>query len=267
MSTIDEKRVYADKVGKREVYAAAKLGVAVASVADDRLGGFELALQCDARDVAAMEGRVAVATDEDVLVGGDDDFTETGFGPATAVGFDGGTLLAASEGGRIARREGEDWTTVGTLDAEIRAIDGDLLATSDGVFRVREADVLGVGLADASDISTPGIPLAATSSGLYRLGNGWMDELDGDFRAVAVDSASEPGSIERAHAATQDSVFAFHDDEWHERDLPVDERVVDIAVSGAIYAITDAGTLLIDAGDGWRAHPLGLRDARRLAVA
>lgn len=268
MTTIEEKRVYGEKAGKREVYVASGLGLAVASVADDRLGGVELAWRGDARDVATRGSRVALATAEDVLASADGaDFEATGFGPATAVGFDGDGLLAAGEDGRIDWLAGDDWTTVGTLDADVRAIDGDLLATSDGVFRVREADVRAVGLADARDVSTPGVPLAATASGLYKLGNGWMDERDGDFRAVAADPATEPGSLDGAHAAIPEAVIAFQDGAWRERGLPVEERVVGLAVSGAVYAVTDAGTLLIDAGDGWRAHPLGLREVRRVAVA
>jgi hypothetical protein len=288
MTTLEEKRVYGEQTGKREVYVASGLGLAVASVADDRLGGVELAWRGDARDVTTRDGGVAVATDADVLVAADgDDFEVTDFGPATAVEFDGETPLAAGEDGRVARRGDDDWTTVGTLDAEVRAIDGDLLATSEGMVRVREArqrraserasgegrpasreaDLQAVGLADARDVSTSGLPLAATASGLYKLGNGWMDELDGDFRAVAADPATEPGSLERAHAATPEAVFASRDGAWRERDLPADERVVALAVSGAVYAVTEAGTLLIDAGDGWRAHPLGVREVRQVAVA
>ena len=268
MTTIEEKRVYGEKTGKREVYVASGLGLAVASVADDRLGGFELAWRGDARDVATHGDQIAVATDGDVLVAKEEsDFEPTDFGPATAVGFDGESLLAAGEDGKIASRVDDDWTTVGTLDAEIRAIDGDLLATSEGVVRVREADLQAVGLADAWDVSMPGVPLAATASGLYKLGNGWMDELTGDFRAVAADPASKSGSLVGAHAATPKAVFVAGNNGWRERDPPVEERVVALAVSGAVYAVTDAGTLLIDAGDGWRIHSLGLQNVRRMAVA
>lgn len=280
MTTIDEKRVYSDKSGKLEILVATEIGVVVVDVSADRIGGFGIEHRCTAYGVAVGEGTVAVATDEDVLVG--TDFATTGFGPAAAVGFDGDALFAANEAGWFARYDGEvdadaadaadaetgdeaipanadEWTEFGTVE-DVRAIDGPLVAAADGVYRIDDGGVNHAGLDDARDVAGHGTPLVATGDGLYTLGNGWMEVLDGPFRAVASDG-------ERAHAVSSTELYAREAGEWSTVDLPTDEPVVDVAYGeGVVFAVTEAGTFLLDAGDGWRSQALGLHGVAELAV-
>ncbi|WP_224270386.1 HVO_0234 family beta-propeller protein [Haloprofundus salinisoli] len=258
MPTIDEKRVYADKTGKTELFVAAALGVVVVDVSDDRIGGFGIDRRCTALDVATDGSRVAVATDDAVLLDGDGEgFEEMGFGSAVAVGFDGEALLAADESGRVARRpvdaadDSRTWTVVGEVENP-QAMDGALVAAADGVYRVDGEGLSHVGLDDARDVSAAGVPLAATGSGLYALGNGWMEALSGSFRVVASDGR-------RAHAVGDGRVFSrTEENEWETVDVPVDDLVAGVAYGPATYAVTEAGTLLLDVGDGWRSQTLGL---------
>jgi hypothetical protein len=267
MPTAREKRVYVAQSDTVEAYVAAELGVAVARVSGDKVGEFSLVERCSARDVAATARGVAAATDEDVLVGDADGFAETGFGPAVAVtSYDGGAL-AAGEDGRVAHHDG-DWTTVGTVDADVRALDADLVAAADGVHRLTDDGLAPAGLDDARDVAAAGVPHAATPSGLYHLGNGWMDAVSEDFSVVASDPVTaSAGELGRAHAATADALYAHGDGDWHPVDLPVEESVAGVAYAAeAPVVLTTAGTLAVDAGDGFRHRSLGLRDARALAV-
>ncbi|AXG05350.1 hypothetical protein DU500_02285 [Haloplanus rubicundus] len=254
--TIDEKRVYADRTGADEVLIAADQGVVAVSLSDDRVGEFGLDHRAAARDVAAAGDRRAVATDADVLVG---DYDPTDFGPAVAVGFDGDALLAAGPDGRIARL-GDGWTTLGDVEAP-RAVDGGMIAAESGVHQVVGDDLRNVGLDGVHDVHGRGMPLAATDDGLYRLGNGWMVERDGAFGVVSADSADD-----RAHAAGEGGLFAREAvGEW----VPVDVPAVPVDVGytdAATVAVTETGTLLADAGDGWRTRELGVTGVRRLAV-
>lgn len=249
---ITEKRVYADREGKTDAFLATGAGLARVSVSADQIGEFGLERRGEVTDVAADEGRLAVAA-EDVLVATDDGFAETGFGPATAVGFDGDAVLAAGDE-RVARYD-DGWTTTAELD-EVRALDGDLVATADGVVRI---DGTSVGLTDARDVAAGEPPLAATGDGLYHLGNGWMRDVGGDFRGVAVDG-------ERAGAATADALYERVDGEWREREVPL-SAVADVThAPDAVYAVSPDGTFAVDAGDGWRTRALGLPEVRALVV-
>jgi len=274
--SIDEKRVYGAKTGTTAVFVATGAGLARVEVSDDLVGEFGLVHRGGVRDVTGSEGRLAVATDDDVRLGTGDAFRPTGFGPAAAVGWHEGALHAAG-GGRVARFDpdgdptaGEaddpvagDWTTRCELP-DVRALVGGMVAAAEGLFRL---DGTHLGLADARD-AAPDVPLAATGDGLYYLGNGWMDALPGDFRAVA---AAPDG---RAHAATPDALHVrapdadgYGPDAWAAADLPVPGRVVDVAHGpDATYAVTAEGTVLANAGDGWRDRSVGLPDVRRLAV-
>lgn len=255
-STLDEKRVYGEKTGGTELYVASSLGVAVVSVSADLVGEFTLARRCTARDVAAGPDRLAVATDQDVLVSEEGGYTETGFGPAVAVGADGGRLLAADPDGEIGSYDG-DWTALGAT-GDVRAIDGGLVAARDGVYRVGDG-VSGVGLSDVRDVAARGTPLAATGDGLYYLGPGWAKALDGSFEVVA-------RAGERAHAATSDALYERGGDDWTEREVPVENAIADVTHGEGIYAVTEDGTVLVDAGDGWRDRALGLRDVTGIAI-
>lgn len=251
--SIDEKRVYADKAGTTTAFVATGAGVARVEVSAELVGEFALAERCTAGDVAADAGRLAVATAEDVLVGTGDGFRATGFGPADAVGYHDG-LLAAGEG-RLARYA-DGWDTLAELD-DVRAIDGGLVATADGLHR---PDGTHVGLESASDVATADGPLAATESGLYYLANGWMTALEGAFDVVAA-------GADTAHAASGDTLYEREaSGEWTSVALPVAEPIAGVAYADATYVVTENGTFLANAGDGWRHRSLGLPNVAGVAV-
>ena len=298
-SSLDEKRVYADSEGATTAFVASGAGVARVEVSADIVGEFTLQRRCTARDVAASTGRLAVATAGDVLVGTTDGLEPTGFGPATAVDYHDGPVAAGE--GRLARY-GDGWETLTRL-ADVRAIDGDLVAAADGVHRL---DGTPLGLEAVDDVSTAGRPLAATDAGLYYLANGWMTAVEESFRVVARDAdggmahaagerlyereaerseaSDEPSGRREARAkraprtgerraeraASTDHSEGRHasreDGEWRPVELPVDERVTGIAYGAATYAVTAAGTFLADAGDGWRHRSLGLPDVTGIVV-
>src|SRR5699024_3304183 len=162
-------------------------------------------------------------------------------------------LVAAAPDGTVARREDDRWIEYDTLES-VRAIDGDLIAAADGAYRLVDGDLDYVGLDDVRDVAG-GTPRAATATGLYRLGNGWLDELDGDFEMVA-------DGPEGAHAATADRLYAF-DGDWNPVS-GIERSVVDVARGQ--YAVCADGTLLSATGDEWRAHPLGAGTARALVA-
>ena len=265
MSTIEEKRVFGERGGDTAVHLATETGVVRVSVAADRIGTFGLERRCVARDLAVVDGTLAVATDEDVLFG--DEATE--FGPALAVGGTDVPIAADSEG-RIARYDGGEWTDLGTVE-DVRAIDGDLIATPGGVHRAGPT-LQHVGLDDVNDVSTPGVPLAATTERLYRLGNGWMEELEGAFELVAADRRSSPGELERTCALAGDRLFVHEagddresgDGAWRPVDLPATPAT--IAVADSLFFATEDGRLFVDAGDGWRSQALGLGGVSAMVV-
>ncbi|QLD85330.1 hypothetical protein HWV23_06175 [Natronomonas halophila] len=247
--TIDEKRVYDEKAGATTAYVGTSAGLARVNVSDDIVGEFSLEYRGEVVDVAA-DGRLAVATPTDVLLETEEGFAETGFGPATAVGFDDG-LLTAGEG-RLARYD-DGWETVAEID-DVRAISGGLVAAAGGVYRT---DGTPVGLDAANDVAADSDLLAATDEGLYYLANGWMQAREGIFSVVAATEG-------RAHAATAEELFAratsdeSEGGDWEPVDLPVDGRIAGVAYDEATYAVTEDGTFLANAGDGWRHRSLGL---------
>ena len=286
MEDLAEDRVYDAKAGKQVVYAATGIGVVTVEASRERVGRFGLDHRCEARDLASGgdpengdvpadgDRLLAVATDEDVLVFDGEEYTETGFGPAVAVGFDENDLLAAGPDGELGRvghaveafgsgGAGEaEWLAVADVDGAVRAIDGPLVATSDGVYRFTADGIFDVGLADVRDVVGTETPRAATSDGLYRLGNGWMDELEGGFEVV---TAGENG---RAHAATDEMLYELDPasgPDWTRREIPV-APVVDVTYGEGVYALAADGTFLIDRGDGWARRNLGVPDAAALAV-
>jgi len=195
-----------------------------------------------------------------VLVSTDGGFADTGFGPATAVGYDTEGLLAAGDG-RVARYADGAWHDLGTV-TDVRAIDGALVAAADGVFSLPECDYLG--LEDVTDVA-PGY--AATAGGLYARGDtDWTEVRSGHHGAVAADG-------ERAHAADSDSLLELVDGEWRPCELPVHERVVDVTHGADTYAVTEAGTFLVETDDdatadgrgGWRSRSLGVPEVAGVA--
>lgn len=267
--SLDEKRVYAGESGVETVFVSASMGVASVSVSGSQIGRFGLDLQCEARDIAADGGNVAVAATEGVFVddGRDAGFQDTGFGPTTAVTIHDGVVFAAAENGIVGRFDGE-WTNIGRVDGTVHAMDGDLVGTDSGVVRIVGDDLEPAGLRDVVDVSAPGVPHAAAADALYRLGNGWLDVETGDFRVVAADPAdAEPGAVGRAHAATPDTFYAHEHGDWTPVSLPVDETVTAVAYGESTYVATDAGTLLLQTDDGdWRHRSLGLRGVTGVAV-
>lgn len=256
MSSLDEKRVHGANTDAATLFVACDLGVARITVAGERVGKIELVHRCVARDLAISETSLAVATGDDVLVRTDETIEETGFGPATAVGITDG-LLAGGPEGTVARREGDGWSELGTVES-VNAIDGDLLGTDGGVYRLSGDELCYSGLENVRDVAVVDTPYAATATGLYYLGNGWMGALDGEFEMVAADTA------DRAHAATAERCYEY-DGKW----TPIDgigESVVGVSYTDGMYAVTADGTLLTETEDGWRTHPLGLGETHAIVA-
>jgi len=216
---------------------------------------------------------VAIATDEDVRVlaledgagtnrsggdGGDDEnvgdaslateeetFVGTGFGPAVAVGYDDdGDLLVADPDGRVACQaaDSSEWTTLADETvAPVRAIDGDLVGTADGVYRVQDGGLNHAGLTDVRDVSAAGVPLAATTDGLYKLGNGWMAVLEG-VRHRRSRSPLGARTACPAHAVTDETIYEYvpDDDAWRESDRSTDS-VIGFSYGETTYAVTEQG--------------------------
>lgn len=284
MSTLSEKRVYAEQGEPTPVYVAAEQGLVRAKLSGDAVGEFSLARRCTARDVAlGDDGLLALATTEATLVGGDAELLqETGFGAAVAVSFVSGTgaggadsgaagaLIAANRAGRVARLPldplatgaptSEDWTPLGTVEAA-RAIDGSLVAAEDGVYRILDGEIEHAGLADARDVAARGAPLAATGEGLYELGNGWMLARDAAHDTVATDG-------ERAHAVDADgALFTREGREWMETGFQAESKPADVAYTpDGVVVATESGSLVVDVGDGWRSRAVGVTDVQAVAA-
>ncbi|MFB6267708.1 MAG: hypothetical protein ABEI31_08620 [Halodesulfurarchaeum sp.] len=292
--TLAEDRIFDSERPAVDVYVAAAEGVVALDVAGDRVGTFELAYRGAVEDVAATDESIAVATPEDVLLGDRNGFERTGFGPAVAVGGD--PLLAVDTDGRVHTRA-EGWTRIGSIDGRIAAVDGDLLASSEGVYRRREDAIEYVGLDRVRDVSTEAVPLAATAEGVFRLGAGWMAELEGDARVVAATEGMAGEGPVRAHAVTEAGLFefasagdGFSEGNWVERQVDAARSIVDIdyfesadsvdrsqssagndrseSTDGgtSVVAVTSDGVFLVDAGNGFRRRSLGVSDVVGLAV-
>lgn len=269
MSSLVEKRVYADRAGATELVVAGAPGLVVVSVSDGRVGEFGVARRCSPADVAVGAGpavghRLAVATDEDVLLAPEADVAAleaTGFGPAVVVTVDGDRAVAGAPDGRLGFHDGDGWEYVDELPSPPTALDGDLVATLDGVFRLVGEEARPAGLDDVNDVArAAGIPLAATADGLYELGNGWLDVLAGDVRLVA----GTPDG--RACAATVDAFYHRRDEAWQPVDLPTDDPVAAVAYDDRPYVLTASGDLLVESSVGWQANPLGLDGVAAAAV-
>lgn len=274
MSTLSEKRVYAEQGEPTPVYVAAEQGLVRAKVSGDAVGEFSLAQRCTARDVAlGGDGLIALATTEATLLGGsDEDFHKTGLGPAVAVSFHEAedALVAADETGRVSRLSldalgkgeptADEWETLGTV-GEVRALDAPLLAAADGVYRILDDELDPAGLDDARDVTSRGAPLSATGGGLYELGNGWMLAREGEHETVASDG-------ERAHAVdSAGTLYCRSGREWEPVEFAGTEPVdVGYTADGVVVA-TASGSLHVDVGDGWRSRALGVTGVQGIAVA
>lgn len=267
MDDVAEKRVYADRAGATLLVVAAAPGLVSVSVAGGRVGEFGVARDCVPTDVAAGDeggNGLAVATDADVLLAESPDpgtLDPSGFGPAAGVTIHGSGVVAAAPAGRVGVHDGAGWHVVGELPAPPAGLAGDLIGTRQGVVRLVDGELRPAGLADVNDVARAArVPLAATADGLYELGNGWLDVLDGDVRRVA----GAPDG--RAHAATADACYARGPGGWERLELPIDDPVAAVAYGSRTYLLTAAGDLLVETTEGWARTPLGLDGVAAAAV-
>jgi hypothetical protein len=113
------------------------------------------------------------------------------------------------------------------------------------------------------------MPLAATGTGLYWLGNGWMTVTEGAAEAVAADGDGHAMAVVDGELLVHsDASGEWGGETWTVADLPVDETPVALGYGpGLSVAVTDAGTLCVDAGDGWRHQVVGVRNVKGVALA
>jgi hypothetical protein len=151
--------------------------------------------------------------------------------------------------------------TIGSVD-DPRAIDGDLVAGAEGVFRIAADGLDALTDSPARDVAAVGY--AATADGVRSEADDWGLEAAGDATVVASDG-------DHAHAVVDGTLLARDDGTWGESGAPV-ENVVDVAYGGATIAVTADGVVAIDpvaAKDGapeWRSRSLGLSGVVGVAV-
>jgi hypothetical protein len=290
MQTLTEKRVFGTKFGTTEVFVASETGLVGITVSADQIGEFGLAHRGPVHAVAADDQQVLIGTDEDLLSSVHETRPASStaqartfgpvaaepFGEAVAVGCSPVGPVAADTTGAVAGLASEwsvdetntAWTTLGQTEG-VRAVDGELIAAADGVYRLSDSGLNHVGLSDVHDVAAHGTPLAATETGLFQLANGWLAVRDGAFRSVASDGHGH------AHAVGLSGLLRREDPDdsstpaanWVDDELPVDSPVVAVDYGGGIVAaVTENGTLCINAGDSWRHQPIGVRDVNGLAV-
>ena len=282
--SIDEKRVYAGSAGRTDAYVATAAGTVRVSLSADKVGAFDMVSRDPARDVAVLArgdapDLVAAATPDGLsvaVVGDDPDFALVDDDPAVAVGAAGGRegVIVAREDGTVERVAFEECgaavastTGLGTV-ADPRAVDAPLVAAADGVYRVTDGTLVDVGLDDARDAAGAGMPLAATGSGLYWLGNGWMTARERAADAVASDGDGHAMAVVDGDLLVHSGGSEWDGEAWAVAELPVDETAVALGYGpGVSVAVTDAGTLCVDAGDGWRHQVVGVRDVNGVALA
>ena len=290
--SIDEKRVYAGSTGRSDVYVATETGLVRVAISGDKVGTFELVGDRGVvTDVAvcARPGRspvIAAATAHGLytgLVGDEPTRVDIDGGVPVAVGDTDGALLIADADGTLLRVTVDDDGTptgthrVGRVD-DVTAIAGPFVAGRDGIHRIdgstegpaeREPALVSVGLDDARDVVAAGMPLAATATGLYWLGNGWMPAIEGDATAVAADGEGAALAVVDGHLlAHETGETDWSAASWAGTALPVDERPVALAAHpGLAVVVTEAGTLCVEAGDGWRHQALGVPGVSGVTVA
>ena len=283
--SIDEKRVYAGSAGRTDAYVATGSGIVRVSLSADKIGAFDMVARDAARDAAVLargEGSdlVAAATPDGLsvaAVGDDPDFALVDDEPTVAVGVAGGRdgVIVARENGAVEHVEFEESGTAVASTTQLgsvtdpRAVDGALVAGAEGVFQAGDGGLTDVGLDDARDVAGSGMPLAATGAGLYWLGNGWMTVREGVADAVAADGDGHAMAVVGGDLLVHaDAGGEWGDEAWEAAELPVDEAVVALGYGpGVSVAVTDAGTLCVDAGDGWRHQVVGVRDVNGVALA
>lgn len=259
MSDLAEDRVFTNENEATDVFVATEIGIIVVSVSGDRFGRFGVAHRCSPSDITGRNDILAVATETDVLWGRDREFEGTEFGPATAVGIHEDAIISADANGRIERYVGDRWTEIGTVDAPVTVIDGSLVVTEAGLYRI-EADARSLQPIDNRSVTdvADSAALAATDTGLYTIAEEWNQELEGDFSAVAASGAD--------HALAVDSgeLWQRWDANWTTIKHGDETSIADVAVGERGYAITETGRLLV--GPSFRGRSLGLTDVIGLAV-
>ncbi|MFC7073192.1 hypothetical protein ACFQJ7_11970 [Halovenus rubra] len=278
----DERSLFEERYGETIIYVASEIGVVRVAVSRARVGEYGLIKRCTATDIATDDGGVVVGSEEDIFAGTveADSFTALGFGSKAAVGFDDDTVYAARADGRVSRLEdvslGEslektDWEQSGAV-AGPSEFDGSLLAADDGVFRVGlEAKQVG----DLSDVTTVARGpeegcqlLAGTTNGLYEYVDDWKQVRSCPVRTVLTDG-------NRSWVLTESSEILRRDGQmWTELDTPNTEHIVDIARGESLYAVTEAGELLVaasadmtsDGHEGWHSQRIGARGIRALST-
>ncbi len=284
-TALAEKRVYDATAGTTDLYLAASAGIVRVTVSDDTIGEFSLVSREPSRDVTAIGRgqdqheqvrRIGVAADTDVSVTETDGAFEpvaTGFGPAQEISSHQSDLIAVGDDGTIARlpeaKPKATWDHLGEL-SEVRAVEGSLLATPDGVYRIADGGLHSVGLSDVNDIDAIGVPLAATQTGVYQLGNGWMKLLEGRFDRVASDGGEHvclSGQADDGDPRTVIHSGADWVSGWSKRPLPVENPAAVIRYGrGLVAAATADGVVCVDTGEGWRQRSIGVRGVTGLAV-
>lgn len=267
MSSIEEKRVYDTSTGKTDVFVATGVGIARVECSGGLVGGFELVHRCTGTDITATDGQIAVGTKADVLVWRDGAFVSSGFSPVTAVGFHDGFVAGGPD--RIARYVEGEWIDLRVSGTDngtppVNAIAGPLVAADDGVYRIEDGTLSSVGLDNVRAVSVGSVPLAGTTDGLYQLKNGWETVLDGAVHCVESDGT-------RVHVGTDDGLFVRDtrpetSEQFEQVALPVTERIAGVAYGESTYAVTVAGTFLIESEGEWRARSIGLPDVCGVAV-
>lgn len=252
MDDIADKRVFTQNTSPFRLVIQSDLGTVRVSIADDRVGEMELIDRRTPHDIAVTSSETAIATDTDVFIWDGTTLDETGFGPATAVDYHEGRLRAATRTGNVKLRTNE-WESIGQIDASITVLDADFIGTPDGVYRITDS-MPNVGLSDVNDITTGTLPMVATNTGLFELGNGWMKQQTGTFTFV---QAHLHDPAQRAHAATSNECYE-RTDTWRPLNLPTTDPIVDATYTDQPILLSETGTIYFRDTDNWTSHTLGL---------
>jgi hypothetical protein len=96
-----------------------------------------------------------------------------------------------------------------------------------------------------------------------------MTAREGDATAVAADGDGHATAVVDGDLLVHaDPGGDWSPETWAPSTLPVDETPVALGYGpGVAVAVTDAGTLCVDAGDGWRHQVIGVRDPAGVALA
>lgn len=258
MGDLAEDRIYSGGANETLLFLACDQGLVQVRVSGDRVGEFGLETRADARDVAVDDDRVLLGTAEACLVGPDaSKLHDTGLGPTQAVGLTADGWVVGGTDGDVHSGSGTGTEYLGQLD-DIQAIDPPLIATSDGVFLLE--DLSQAGLEHVWDVASEPVPRAAAGNGLYRLGNGWIEEKAGTATSVASRGTGECAAV------IDGALHCLDEEGWSRSPVSLAEPIADILLGPAIYVITTDGTLLVDAGSGWRSRALGISDVRGMAL-